>query len=281
MARVTIDDSAFIGAKLVARKTDWTEAEALGRLCLLWRDSQALERTEATIEDIAFWMQLGPGDDETLASILIDAGFISPLDDGENFIIVGNKKHIDNIHNAKENARKNGHLGGRPKKPASKPAPVKKNNQSENHSTVQYSTEQYSTEQYSTVQTVQKEKEGSTSISVDTHPQPEVFVSLWNNYCGDLPKVRDLTPKRKAAIKARLREKPDPAYWQEVISRIAKSDFCNGAKGWKAGFDFLLRPDTHVKAMEGVYDNPAAKTKAQQVSDYNAQMHEKILRGEV
>jgi hypothetical protein len=44
---------------------------------------------------------------------------------------------------------------------------------------------------------------------------------------------------------------------KKAIDRIVVSDFCNGKgeRGWEADIDFLLRPDTITKILEGKYDN--------------------------
>lgn len=83
------------------------------------------------------------------------------------------------------------------------------------------------------------------------------LLDVWNSNCGTLPKARELG-KRAPKAQARVREKPDRSYWVDVVSRIAKSNFCNGrSKGseWRATFDFLVQPDTHLKVLEGKYDN--------------------------
>lgn len=83
------------------------------------------------------------------------------------------------------------------------------------------------------------------------------LLEVWNSNCGTLPKARELG-KRASKAQARVREKPDRDYWVDVVSRIAKSNFCNGrSKGseWRATFDFLVQPDTHLKVLEGKYDN--------------------------
>lgn len=79
---------------------------------------------------------------------------------------------------------------------------------------------------------------------------------IWNENCGSLPKVKASTEKRDRAARTRWGADPDPLYWKQVVERIAGSDFCTGvsSRGWIANFDFLLRPDTHVKVMEGSYD---------------------------
>ena len=84
--------------------------------------------------------------------------------------------------------------------------------------------------------------------------------NLWNKNCGKLPRVKELTEKRIKLIRSRLKEEPDLNTWSFVIGKLAKSDFCNGkgSTGWVADFDFLLKPDTRTKTIEGKYDNRGA-----------------------
>lgn len=96
----------------------------------------------------------------------------------------------------------------------------------------------------------------STGIDLPKHSSDELL-AVWNAYCGSLAKAQAMTAKRKKSANARLKENPDLGYWREVIEKMAVSDFCNGKSGgtWKANLDFLLKPDTHLKVMEGMYDN--------------------------
>lgn len=93
-------------------------------------------------------------------------------------------------------------------------------------------------------------------------PSPRALVELWNTHKGEKqPKVLASTFKpnspRWNAARARLKDVPDLAYWEEVIKRIGASDFCNGkgGTGWIASFAFLIQVESHIKAMEGTYDN--------------------------
>lgn len=84
------------------------------------------------------------------------------------------------------------------------------------------------------------------------------FMQLWNENCRPLPTIKSLTDKRRKKIKSRLADHPDLDYWVLVVKRIAASNFCRGevnGSTWRADFDFLLKPDTHVVTMEGRYDN--------------------------
>lgn len=88
------------------------------------------------------------------------------------------------------------------------------------------------------------------------------LVNLWNENSGTLPKVKDLTQKRRVAIRERLRAEPNLNVWLEGIKKIAASDWCNARaeknKSWEASFDFLLKPDSLTKVLEGQYDNRGA-----------------------
>jgi hypothetical protein len=89
------------------------------------------------------------------------------------------------------------------------------------------------------------------------------LVDLWNRLAHkDLPRVRGCGKSRSDALKARWREHPDEQYWTEVIAKINASPFCLGENknGWKATFDFFVRPETHLKALEGTYDKASLKT---------------------
>lgn len=77
--------------------------------------------------------------------------------------------------------------------------------------------------------------------------------AVWNEYCGQLPECKAMTGERLKAATARLRENRDLTYWKGVVLAIANNPFCNGKndRGWKANFDYFLRPGTHVKVSEG------------------------------
>lgn len=82
------------------------------------------------------------------------------------------------------------------------------------------------------------------------------MVEAWNRKPG-MPHVQQITPKRKVAAKARLGEDFFRANWAEAINRIAASPFCIGDnnRGWRADFDWFLKPATVVSVMEGKYSN--------------------------
>lgn len=103
------------------------------------------------------------------------------------------------------------------------------------------------------------ETDGEDSAS---DPALHPLAALWNSFCGELPKVKEVSEKRLIKIRERLKECRDMAQWQEAIERLAESNFANGKndRGWKASFDFLLQPDSRIKALEGKYSNSTRTT---------------------
>jgi len=104
------------------------------------------------------------------------------------------------------------------------------------------------------------EEGASSRAGARPHPNgytPEQLFADWNTTAEQtgLRQCRQLTPARRKIATQRLRDHPSGDFWREVIDRLGASAFCRGSKGWRAGIDFLLRPETHVKAMEGVYDD--------------------------
>jgi len=71
-----------------------------------------------------------------------------------------------------------------------------------------------------------------------------------------LPKVRTpISADRRRKAAARVRDHPDRQFWTDVLHGIADSVFLCGenSTGWKANFDWLLRPDSATKVIEGNY----------------------------
>jgi hypothetical protein len=98
---------------------------------------------------------------------------------------------------------------------------------------------------------------GGGGDSAPLAPRPEDLIQIWNEERGPLPEARELTKERRAHARRRLEEEPDLTVWRSIVRRIAASPFCrgNGDKGWTASIDFLLRPGTRAKVLEGAYDD--------------------------
>lgn len=81
-------------------------------------------------------------------------------------------------------------------------------------------------------------------------------VDAYHHYCHSLPKVRDITDKRKTAIK-KLLSKYSQQDIDDVFWKAEQSDFLSGRNGkWTScNFDWLIDPKNFVKALEGTYSN--------------------------
>lgn len=105
-------------------------------------------------------------------------------------------------------------------------------------------------------------------------PPPEIpedtlyaCATVWNELTADvLPSVRDLSPARMKALRARIKDHwaRDPVEgFRSFVQRVMRSEFLRGESGtrdWRADFDFVLRPDKAQKILEGGYgiDRPEA-----------------------
>jgi hypothetical protein len=83
---------------------------------------------------------------------------------------------------------------------------------------------------------------------------------LWHTLTGEaFPDVLSFEQWSKARLRtcrARIKEHPDEGYWTRTIEAINASPFCNGVndRKWVASFDWLIKPDTATKVLEGKYD---------------------------
>lgn len=117
---------------------------------------------------------------------------------------------------------------------------------------------------------IQSESESiSESVSETNHTAPaardgrseapdyDAIVSLFNSICRGLPGIRDLTDKRKKAIRAADPRVEEYGGWEKLFKAIQHSDFLTGRSGaWtNCGFDWILKPGNLTKIMEGNYRN--------------------------
>lgn len=86
------------------------------------------------------------------------------------------------------------------------------------------------------------------------------FVESYNSICQSLPKCVRLTDKRRKDIK-KIMDKYSEEEILQAFTNIEASDFCKGDnnRGWKANFDFILREDKFVSALEGRYNNSGSR----------------------
>jgi hypothetical protein len=85
----------------------------------------------------------------------------------------------------------------------------------------------------------------------------EDLADLWNLLTSKakLPNVIEITEDRRAAAAVALNSCQDASVWREVIKKITGVPFLTGTNkdGWKANFDFLIKPGTRVKILENAY----------------------------
>jgi hypothetical protein len=94
------------------------------------------------------------------------------------------------------------------------------------------------------------------------------LLAMWNDaaHAHGMDGARAINSTRRRRIAKLIRDYPSRDYWREVIDRIAASGFCTGkiagynGRTWRADFDFLTRYETHLKALEGKYDDDKFST---------------------
>lgn len=133
----------------------------------------------------------------------------------------------------KETNKKNGMLGGRPKKTEMKP------NGFENE----------------TQKNQNKEKENKEKENKKNEIKEKVK-EIYNTNCPQLPQIQKITEKREKAIDKFLKEFTEEQF-EEICIIANSSDFLTGKndRGWKADFDFLMRTDKATNILEGKYSN--------------------------
>jgi hypothetical protein len=104
----------------------------------------------------------------------------------------------------------------------------------------------------------------STSVSESGSPGEggiHPLADLWNEIAhADLPRVSGIRKgsSRDRATGERWDERPDLEHWRVVITRLNQSSFLTGrteGARWKADFDWIMKPDSATKVLEGKYDD--------------------------
>lgn len=76
-----------------------------------------------------------------------------------------------------------------------------------------------------------------------------------------LAMARSLTPQRRRALLARLREHGGLSAWDVILANVERSAFLRGfgggRSGWRADLDFLLQAKSCAKVFDGGYGNGA------------------------
>ena len=96
--------------------------------------------------------------------------------------------------------------------------------------------------------------------SKTTIPYQQIADS-YNEICGNvLPKVTKLTDKRRRAIKACIAQGFTVEDLYSAFSKAVSTPFLMGKneRSWRASFDFIMKPDSLQKIIEGVYGSAAS-----------------------
>jgi ribosomal protein L19E len=105
-----------------------------------------------------------------------------------------------------------------------------------------------------------QDRESGTEQPVSGSKLPPL-AEIWNaEIRKPLAGVKSASKARRRMAEARWAENPQPEFWVEVIHRLNRSSFCRGenSRGWKADFDFLIKPDSASRILEGKYDDRGA-----------------------
>lgn len=88
------------------------------------------------------------------------------------------------------------------------------------------------------------------------NPPFEDLLSKWNAIDG-MARCLKATDNRLRAYRARMADDDWAANLNEALAKVAESAFCRGVndRGWRADIDWLLKPDTLTKILEGKYDD--------------------------
>ena len=85
--------------------------------------------------------------------------------------------------------------------------------------------------------------------------QYQQIIDAYNDNCGKLPKATKLTDKRKRAIRICLEQGFTLDDFRAAVKKAALIPFFNGngERGWRASFDFIIKPDNLQKIIEDTY----------------------------
>ena len=117
-------------------------------------------------------------------------------------------------------------------------------------------------------------KPGKPKVRVDYNR----YIAHFNDNCPRLSKVMILTPARRKAIRT-VFLRYDHQKILKMISMAGESDFLSGEndRGWKATFDWLMKPGNFIKVLEGNYSNQNIRPKSMNHGDYRVS-HFELLK---
>ena len=121
--------------------------------------------------------------------------------------------------------------------------------------------------------------------AVPGRPRPvsaEELLETYERERGPLPGAAALTPERRRQCALRIRAGLGSEEFGAAVRRAAATPFLagEGARGWRASFDWFIANDTNVrKVLEGVYQ--PAETRASPHAGFAAQVRDRTLYSEL
>lgn len=270
---VQVEMSAFSRAREVAAIVGDVAATSLGRLAMIWRWAVEIApdgeiptgevRGEAAVvrlEAAAEWT----GERGALVSALVSVGLVEMLEDGPGLRVKGlNRYGSAATKRAKDRARMKALREVAATSPRRRnESPGKKKKEKENRRSSDDDLPAGAADDVGQVEAF------VLATPEPTGPTPEDLRRVWNQHrAPEQPEWRETSAKRAAAARARLADRPlygTPDSWEAVVQRIARSSFARGliagrdGRAWIANPEWLLRPDSAARALEGQYDDRAA-----------------------
>lgn len=257
--RVNVEASALAEGRFNNLAEDVFEGSrsyAIGTLVIFWFDSQEREFVSGTKKEV---MKFLPGTNEVYKAKIFEAllkyDYIKKIG-RDKYEISGNERHVEKLQHLKEvrsAAAKKGNEVRWGNKESQNIA-----NESQAVASFPRNSMQFNSVQSNSIQ------DNAGNMEPADFGLPHL-AELWNKHSSpEFPKVRGCSKERKKKAVARWSEHPHEDYWIKVIGAINESEFCRGKNksGWVANFDFLIKPDTQFKALEGAYSKKIEKTGA-------------------
>jgi len=273
VARTNIEQEAWPKFETMAELTGLDVFYITGLMATLWNKTQISELEDATAEQIGVLLKLK---DKCTVQLVLQS-MLNPLVDFVRetkksgvYEIVGNKKHIENFQKMR-GRQSNGGKKSAEVRAANVSAKAKlgavskeeKKRSAQLNCTVEVpSSAHYNSMHYNSIQ-------DNALINTPLPPKGELadpLLEIWNKHRGPLKAAKGMSASRRKAIKTRLKENPDLAYWEAVVKRMAESEFMRD-KGW-ATLDWLIKNDNnHLKVSDGNYDNKPAERPSRSALD--------------
>ncbi len=106
-----------------------------------------------------------------------------------------------------------------------------------------------------------KEDEYISSFDEEYLKKCQEIIDSYNSTCKSLSKVMKITEQRIEAIHLVMNELENTTF-EQLFEKVEKSDFLSGRKGgWRADFDWIMKPEHILKILEGKYDDVKSKPK--------------------